>query len=307
MCSYLIRRLWQAPIVLWVLVTLAFFLMRLAPGGPFDEERDLPPAVEQALAAKYHLDEPVWQQYARFLGDLLQADLGPSFSQPDTPVTRIILAYLPPSLLLGTLALALALSGGLMAGLVAANRRGGIIDWGTMAVALVGLSMPPFVIGPVLVLLCSIWAGWLPPAGYDGWDPRLLLLPAVTLALPFAGRIARLSRAGLLEVLHQDYIRAAEAKGLPRWRIVLVHALPGGLQPVLGFLGPAVASLLTGSLVVELIFEVPGLGRVFVESALARDYTLVMGTVLVYGLFLIVANLLTDLAYGLLDPRIRLA
>lgn len=304
---YLLRRILQAPLVLWVLVTITFFMMRLAPGGPFDDERALPAAVEAALAAKYHLDESMVQQYLRFLGNILRGDLGPSYSQPDQTVVGIIATYLPPSLLLGAWALSLALVLGLASGCVAALKRGTWLDHLSMGGSLLGLSLPPFVIGPLLILGCSLWLGWLPPAGYQGlFAPQYLILPALTLALPFAGRIARLTRAGMLEVLDQDFIRHARAKGLPERRVLLVHALPGAMIPVLGFLGPAIAALLTGSLVVELIFQLPGLGRVFVESALNRDYTVVMGTVLLYGSLLVLANLLSDCAYALLDPRIRL-
>ncbi|MFW5845878.1 MAG: ABC transporter permease [Planctomycetota bacterium] len=305
MASYILRRILQAPLVLLVLVTCTFFLMRLAPGGPFDDERERPPAVEAALQAKYHLDEPVAMQYLRYIGDLLRGDLGPSFSNADVSVNRIIATFLPSSLLLGGMALGLACAIGLAAGVVAAVRRGTWLDYGTMTVSMLGLSVPPFVTGPILILLVAMWAGLLPPAGYGGMQH--LILPAFTLALPFAGRIARLCRAGMLEVLEQDFVRTARAKGLPVWRVVLVHALPGGLVPVLGFLGPAVAALLTGSVVVEMIFQIPGLGRAFVDGALDRDYTLVMGAVLVYGLLLVISNLLADLAYGLLDPRIRMA
>jgi oligopeptide transport system permease protein len=308
MRSYLLRRLLQAPLVLWILVTIAFFLMRLAPGRPFVGERELAPAVEQALNAKYGLDDPLPLQYLRFLGNLLSGDLGPSFANPGRSVNDILATYLPPSLLLGSLALGFALLLGLGAGILAAVRRGSWLDVGVMTGSMLGLSIPPFVVGPLLILFLAVGLGLLPTGGYGGWSqPQYLLLPALTLALPFAGRIARLCRAGMLEVLEQDFIRSARAKGLPEHVVVLKHALPGGLLPVLGFLGPAIAALLTGSVVVELIFQVPGIGREFVESALDRDYLVVMGTVIVYGSFLIVSNLLSDLGYALLDPRIRFA
>jgi oligopeptide transport system permease protein len=306
--GFVLKRLLQAPLVLLVLVTVVFFLVRLAPGGPFDGERDLDPAVELALNAKYHLDESLPMQYLRYLGGLVQGDLGPSYTVPDRSVAEIIALYLPASLWVGGIAMVLALAIGISAGTWAAVHHNRFTDHAAMLGALVGLSVPTFVIGPLLMLVLAVWLDWLPTAGWNGfWDPRYLVLPATTLAAPFAARIARLTRAGMLEVLNQDFVRTARAMGLPERNVVVGHALRGGLVPVLGFLGPAVAQVVTGSLVVEQIFQIPGLGREFIFAAINRDYTLVMGTVVVYGVMLVVLNLVTDLIHGWMDPRVRLS
>jgi oligopeptide transport system permease protein len=305
--KYALLRMAQAPLVLLILITVSFFLMRLAPGGPFDGERKLDPVAEQALRARYHLDESLPRQYARFLVDCLCLDLGPSTKHHARTVNEIIGATLPVSLVLGALALVVALIGGLAAGIVSAARHNSWLDYGAMTFAMLGLSLPPFVIGPLLALLFGLYLGWLPTAGYDGLTGiSHLILPALTLGLPFAARIARLMRAGMLEVIHQDFIRTARAKGLSEFAVITRHAVRGGICPVISFLGPAVAFLLTGSLVVEQIFQIPGLGREFVESALNRDYTLVMGTVIVYGAILIASNLIADLIHAVIDPRVRL-
>lgn len=306
MARYAIARLLQAPVVLLVLVTISFFLIRFAPGNPFSGDRNLDPQVLAALEAKYRLDRPVWVQYGCFLRDLARGDLGPSMKHKGRTVNEIIGHALPPSLLLGSLALFLAVWMGVGLGVIAALRQNTMIDLGAMGLAVIGISLPTFVLGPLLQLLFSMHLDWLPLSGYEGVSqPIYLTLPAFTLALPFAARIARLSRAGMLEVLQQDYIRTARAKGLHEPTVILRHAFRGALLPVVSYLGPAVASVTTGSLVVETIFGVPGLGRKFVESALNRDLTLVIGTVVVYGAFIVVCNLLADLAYGLLDPRVR--
>ncbi|RMG15129.1 MAG: ABC transporter permease subunit [Planctomycetota bacterium] len=304
MGQFLAKRLLQVPVVLWVLVTISFFMVRLAPGGPFSGEKRMPKEIEQAMMAKYHLDESLPRQYARFLWDLVaHGDLGPSYKHKTRTVNEIIAHKLPYSLTLGGLATVLALWLGLGAGIVAGIRQNSRFDYASMAIAMVGLSVPAFVVGPLLQLAFSMKLGWLPVSGWDGLGH--MVLPSLTLALPFAARIARLTRAGMLEVIHQDYIRTAWAKGLSERVIVLRHALRGALLPVVSFLGPGIAAMLTGSLVVERIFGIPGVGSEFVESALNRDYTLVMGTVILYGVLLVVMNLLVDIVYGFLDPRIR--
>ena len=297
----------MAPLVLFVLITISFFLMRAASGGPFDRERGLDPDVELAIRAQYNLDDPLYQQYFYFLGDLAQGDLGPSYYQPGMQVSELIATYLPVSMWLGMISLLIALTLGLMAGIWAAMRHNRWQDYGAMSAALVGLSVPAFVTGPLLMMLFAVYLRWLPVTGWNGyWGLSHLILPATCLALPFAARIARLARAGMLEVIHQDYIRTARSLGLSEATVILRHALRGALVPVAGFLGPAIASLVTGSLVVEQIFQIPGLGREFVIAAFNRDYTLVMGTVLVYGAIIIFANMLSDLLLGWLDPRVRL-
>ena len=306
MLRYVVSRILQAPVVLFLLITLSFFLMRFAPGGPFSNERQLDPEIEQALSAKYNLDQPLVVQYVLFLKHLIKGDLGPSFKHKNQTVNEIIARTLPNSLVLGVVALTLALLIGIGAGIISSLHHNSIVDYGFMACAIVGISLPTFVIGPLLQLIFSIQRHWLPLAGYDGLhSPTYLILPSVTLALPFAARIARLMRAGMLEILNQDFILTARAKGLQRHVVIFRHALRGGILPVVSYLGPAFASIATGSLVVEKIFQLPGLGREFIEGALNRDYTLVMGTVIVYGVLIIAFNLLADIAYGILDPRVR--
>lgn len=305
MKDYILRRLLQTPVVLLVLITISFFLMRFAPGGPFSDEIKYDPVVEQALREQFHLDDPLWHQYLRYLGGLLQGDLGPSMKHRARTVNEIMGQTLPVSLLLGAISLLVALLLGLSTGIVSALRHNTAFDLGTMATAVLGISLPTFVIGPLLQLSFAMYWDLLPVAGYHGASqPAYLLLPAITMALPFGARIARLMRAGMLDVLNQDFVRTARAKGLRERTVVLRHALRGGILPVVSFLGPAIASLMTGSLVVETIFQIPGIGREFIEGAQNRDYTLVLGTVLVYGTLLVIANLLTDIAYGVLDPRV---
>jgi len=307
MGAYLLRRLLQAPLILLVLASLSFVIMRLAPGGPFASERAMDPEVARELAAHYHLNEPIGRQYLHFLSGLAHADLGMSISTyRGQSIVSVILRDLPTSLLLGALGLLLALLIGVPAGALSAMRPHSGADALSMVVALTAISLPTFVIGPLLALVFGLWLHWLPIAGYQGFShPAYLVLPAIALSAPFAGRIARLTRAGLLDVMSQDFVRSARAKGASELRIAVRHALRLGFAPVVSYLGPAVAAILTGSLVIEQVFQIPGLGREFVISAFNRDFTLVMGTVLVYGLILILCNLLADLVLAMLDPRTR--
>lgn len=286
-----------------MLVTLAFFLIRVAPGGPFSTEKPLPPEVIANLEAKYHLNEPIWQQYLRYLGDVLQGDLGPSFNYADYTVNELIANGFPVSFQLGLLAMLLALLLGISAGTLAALRHNRALDYGMMAVAMTGISIPNFVIAPLMILLFAVGLGWLPAGGLE--KPTSWVLPVLSLALPQAAYIARLIRGSLLEVLRAPYIRTARAKGLPMPLILWRHAARPALLPVVSYLGPAMAGVLTGSVVIESLFGIPGLGRYFVQGALNRDYTLVMGVVVFYGVLIVLFNLLVDLAYGLLDPRVR--
>ncbi len=304
MGSYLLKRTIQVPIVLWVLITISFFMMRLAPGGPFSGEKRMDPVIEQKMKEKYHLDKPMVVQYLLFMKELIvEQDLGPSFKHKTLTVNEILYTKGKTSALLGGIAVLLALVLGLGAGIIAGVRQNSNFDYGSMAVAMTGLSVPTFVVGPILVLFFTRYFKWLPVAGYDTWWH--LVLPSVTLSLPFAARIARLTRAGMLEVINQDYIRTAWAKGLREQVIVLRHALRGAMLPVVSFLGPGIAAMLTGSLVVEMIFGIPGIGVEFIKSVGNRDYTLVMGTVILYGVLLVTCNLIVDIIYGFLDPRIR--
>jgi oligopeptide transport system permease protein len=303
MLNFALKRLLATVPTLLVLVTLVFFLLRAAPGGPFDEERTLPPEVQAQIAATYHLDEPLWQQFGRYLGGLAGGDLGPSFQYPGRSVNELIAAGFPVSLQLGLAAMLLALPLGCGLGIAAALRRGTVADHGLMTLATAGLSIPNFVVAPLLILAFALALGWLPAGGWDDW--RSAVLPVAALALPQIAYLARLTRGSMVEVLAQNYIRTARAKGLPQRWIVLRHALKPALMPVLSYLGPALAQIVTGSVVVEQVFSIPGLGRHFVQGALNRDYTVVMGVVLFYGTLIVLLNLAVDLLYGLLDPRVR--
>ena len=303
MTRFILRRIAVSIPVIFLVASTTFFIMRLAPGGPFLSERAIPPEIQANLQAKYGLDQPLWVQYGRYLRNLIQFDLGPSYKYPERTVNEIIAEGFPVSLQLGLSALAFALLVGIPGGVISAFKHGGIIDRLTMSVILVGISVPTFVLGPLLVFLFALTLYWFPPALWGSWQQ--MVLPAVTLGLPYSVYIARLTRAEMLEVLSQDYIRTARAKGAGEFRILWKHALNGAMLPVVSFLGPAVADLMTGSIVVEKIFAIPGLGRYFVESAFSRDYTTVLGTVVFYAVLLIVANLVVDIAYKFLDPRIE--
>lgn len=306
MLLFALKRLATGIPTLLLLVTLTFFLMRLAPGGPFDRERSLPPDIEAALNAEYHLDEPLPQQYLRYLGGLVRGDLGPSFQYQGARVSELLGKGFAVSALLGALAMALALLLGMAAGIVAALRHGQWPDHGLMAASLLGISIPSYVVAPLLVLLFAVTLRWLPAGGWADGRFSDMLLPVIALALPQVGSIARLMRGAMLEVLDAPYIRTARAKGLPERLVILRHALKPALMPLLSYLGPATAAILTGSVVVEQVFDIPGIGRYFVQGALNRDYTLVLGVVAVYGALILLANFLVDLAYGWLDPRLRI-
>jgi oligopeptide transport system permease protein len=302
---YAVRRLAGIVPTLAAIVTAAFFLMRLAPGGPFDEEQAVPPEITANLQAAYGLDQPVHVQYLRYLEGLLHGDLGPSFRMKDFRVTELIAAGLPVTLTIGATALVLAVFLGVPLGLVAARRHNRWLDHAVMGIALVGIAVPNFVVAPLLALAFGVWLGWLPAAGWEAGRPEYLVLPAITLALPFVAYVARLTRGSLLEVLQSPFIRTARAKGLSSAAILRRHALKPTLLPVVSFLGPAAAALLTGSLVVEQVFGLPGVGRYFVQGAINRDYTLVMGMVVFYAALILLLNLVVDLVYGWRDPRIR--
>ncbi|HQW09632.1 MAG TPA: ABC transporter permease subunit [Steroidobacteraceae bacterium] len=288
-----------------LLVTAAFFVIRLAPGGPFDEERTILPQVRANLEAAYGLDAPLTTQYARYVSGLLRGDFGPSFKHKDVQVSELLGAGLPVSASLGAAALVLALLCGVPLGFCAALQRARVLDHATSVLTALMIALPAFVLGPVLSLVFGLRLHWLPAAGWNDGSLEQAVLPVVTLAAPVLAYSARLARTGLLEVLGSDYIRAARARGLGLRRIVGAHALRPALLPLVSWLGPAVAFVLTGSLVVETVFGIPGAGRFLVEGALNRDYTLVMGMIVVYGVITLLCNLAADLAYGWLDPRVR--
>jgi oligopeptide transport system permease protein len=303
--KYSLWRVLAAIPTLLVLIALAFFLIRAAPGGPFDTERHLQPEIEANLRSAYHLDEPLYRQFGRYLGGLLRLDFGPSFQYRDYTVTELIMTGFPVSLTLGGAAMLLAVLVGVAAGCLAALKQNSATDHAVMAVSMTGISIPNFVMAPLLILLFAIALHWLPAGGLGDGSPRNLVLPVVALALPQIAYIARLMRGSMIEVLRSNFIRTARAQGLPAYRIVIGHALKPALLPVVSFLGPATAGVITGSVVIEQIFGVPGLGRFFVNGALNRDYTLVMGVVVFYGALIIALNLLVDLAYAWLDPKVR--
>lgn len=304
MLSFLLRRLLVAVPTMFLVVTVAFFMMRAAPGNPFETGRRLSPEIERSVAAKYGLDRPLPVQYVNYLGDVLQGDLGPSLKYRDKTVRDFIAEGFPKSLILGASALSIALVIGISLGIAAALRQNRPADYTATAVAILGVCIPSFVTAPLLVLVFAQKLGWLPTAGWGGI--RNLILPVIVLALPQVAIISRLTRAGMIEVLRSNFVRTARAKGLPERTIVLKHALRGAVLPLVSYLGPAAAGLITGSLVVEQIFGLPGLGRSFVTGALQRDYTVVMGVVILYAGLILLLNLIADLLYAALDPRVRL-
>lgn len=303
--AFVLRRLLGAIPTLALIVALSFLLTRLAPGGPFDAEQALPPEIRANLDAAYGLDQPAWVQFGRYVGGLLKGDFGPSYKFRDFTVTELIADGLPVSLLLGLAAMALALAAGVPAGIWAALNRGRFADRAVMALAVAGVSIPVFVVAPLLALVFGIWLRWLPVGGWVPGRASDLVLPVVALALPVVAFVARLTRGSLLEVLRMPWILAARARGLPERTVILRHAMPVALLPVVSYAGPAAAAVMAGSLVVESLFGLPGMGRHLVQGALNRDYTLVMGMVIVYAALMILMNLLADLACAWLDPRIR--
>jgi oligopeptide transport system permease protein len=313
MAGYVLRRFLGALPTLFVIITLTFFMMHAAPGGPFDSNRRLPPEVEHNIEAAYNLDKPVWQQYLIYLGRLAHGDLGPSFKNKDFTVTQLIGIGLPVSVRLGLSAMALALFVGSLTGIWAALRQNQWQDYSVMTLAMVGITIPTFVTAPILTLVFGIYGVSflghdisLPVGGWNGGALRNMILPVTVLALPQIAVIARLMRGSMVEVLRANYIRTARAKGVPTVRIILRHALRPAALPLVSYLGPAVAAVLTGSLIVEEIFGLPGIGRYFVQGALNRDYTLVLGVVVCYAALIIALNFVADIIYGLLDPRVRL-
>ncbi len=303
MLRFIVRRLFETIPVLFLIATLTFFMTKLAPGGPFSKEKNVTPEILKALEARYGLDKPLHQQYFLYLKGLLRGDLGPSFKYPNRSVQELIADTFPVSLELGCLGLAIALVIGVSAGVVASVRKNSFFDYSAMSLAMTGICLPTFVLGPLLVLVFAIHLNWFNASGWDFARDRVL--PATTLGFYYAAYVARLTRGGMLEILSQDFIRTARAKGASSARILLRHVLRGGLAPVVSFLGPAAAGIITGSFVVETIFNVPGLGRFFITSAFNRDYTLVLGTVLFYAALIIFFNLLVDIVQVWLNPRLK--
>lgn len=312
MLSYAIRRLLGAIPTLLVIITLAFFMMRLAPGGPFDSERRLPPEIAKNIAAAYDLDKPVYQQFFIYLGRLAHGDFGPSYKIRDFTVSQLIAQGFPVSLKLGLLAITLAILVGTTTGVVAALRQNRPADYSAMTLAMIGICIPSFVTAPLLQLIFGIYGIHvfgldlsLPVGGWNGGAIQNIIMPVIVLSLAPIAVIARLTRGSMVEVLRSNFIRTAKAKGLPTHRVIIHHALHAGLLPLVSYLGPAVADIVSGSLIVEQIFGLPGIGRYFVQAALNRDYTLVMGVTIFYAALIIALNLIADLLYSVLDPRVR--
>ena len=302
MTRYVFRRLGGAIIILWVIITVTFALMHAIPGGPFTTEKKLPPQVKASIEAKYHLDDPVWKQYGDYLGGVITGDLGPSYKYEGRSVNDIISDAFPISAQLGLLSLMVAVAGGIAAGAISSMRPNGIVDYAVTILSTIGISVPTFIIGAVLVYVVGFELGWFPVALWRG--PSYMVLPVLTLAAQPMAFIARLTRSGLLDVYQQEYIRTAHAKGLSSWTILTRHALGNAILPVITYLGPLAASLLTGSFIVETIFAIPGLGQYFVTSIYNRDYTVILGITIFYSALVVFLNILVDMIYPLIDPRV---
>ena len=303
--NYALRRLLVAIPTLFVIITASFFLMRVAPGGPFDLVPDLDPLLIENLRKAYDLDKPLLEQYANYLGRLAQGDLGPSLVYRDRNVAELIAEGLPVSAQLGLTAIAVGLFFGMLSGIVAALRKNTAADFSVMAIAMTGVAIPTFVTAPLLTLFFGLYLGWLPISGWNGGQFTHIVLPVCALALPSIAGIARITRGSMLESLSAQHVRTARAKGLPESKIIIRHVLRPACMPVVSYLGPAIAGAMTGSVVIETIFGLPGIGRAFVEGALNRDYSLILGIVIVYASLIILLNLLADIIYGYLDPRVR--
>ena len=304
MLRFIARRILELVPVLFIIATVTFFMVRMAPGGPFDSEKNTTPEIRKAIEAYYGLDKPLFQQYLNVINGYLKGDLGPDYKYPNRSVQELILGAFPVSLELGCLALAIALAIGITAGLIAAIRQNSLLDYSAMSLSMIGICLPTFVMGPLLALVFAIHLHWF---NVSGWDfARDRVLPAMTLGFFYAAYVARLTRGGLLEILSQDFIRTARAKGASTAQILFKHALRGGIAPVVSFLGPAAAGIITGSFVVESIFDIPGLGRFFITAAFNRDYTLVLGTVLFYATLIVFFNLAVDIVQVWLNPKLKL-
>ncbi|MTI18879.1 oligopeptide ABC transporter permease OppB [Rhodobacteraceae bacterium RKSG542] len=305
MVRYILGRLLSAIPTLFLIITISFFLMRVAPGGPFDLERPLEAKVMENLNKMYNLDKSLWEQYIIYMKNVLQGDFGPSFFFRDFSINELFAQSLPISIQLGLSALTLALIVGGIMGVSAAIKQNRGVDYAVMTAATLGVTIPNFVVAPCLTLFLGVYLGWLPVGGWGGGAFVNVILPVVTLALPQIAVIARLTRGSMIEALRSNHVRTARAYGLSGYTIIVVHALRGAILPVVSYMGPAAAALLTGSVVIETIFGIPGIGRYFVQGALNRDYTLVMGTVVVVACFVIIFNLIVDVLYAALDPRVR--
>lgn len=304
MFAFFVRRVLQAIPVLLFVVAATFLMIHSAPGGPFSQERNVPPEVLKHLNEHFHLNDPLWKQFGFYLGNLAHGDFGPSFKYPTHTVNDLIIAGFPATFELAIYAILFALIVGLTAGVLASLRPNTFQDYVPMTTAMIGICLPTFVLGPLLLLVFGIWLHWVPVSGWGDISGDKIL-PSITLGAGYAAYIARISRGGMLEILSQDYIRTARAKGLSTTRIVFVHALRGGITPVVSFLGPAIAGLLAGSFVVETIFQIPGLGRFYVQAAFNRDYTMILGCTIFFAFLIVIFNLLADILLVFLNPKLR--
>lgn len=305
MLKFILRRILEAIPTLFILITLSFFMMRLAPGSPFTGERNLPPEVMANIEAKYHLNDPILTQYASYLKQLAHGDFGPSFKYKDYSVNDLVGAAFPASAKLGFAAFLVAVVLGISAGTLAALKQNSLWDYLVMSFAMTGVVIPAFVVAPLLVLIFAITLGWLPGGGWNGGAAKFMILPTIALSLAYIASIARIMRGSMIEILHSHFIRTARAKGLPAWRIILRHALRPALLPVLSYMGPAFVGIITGSMVIETIYGLPGIGQLFVNGALNRDYSLVLSLTILVGALTILFNAIVDVLYALIDPKIR--
>lgn len=303
MVRYIIRRILDFIPTMFCLITLVFFMMRIAPGGPFDDERCLSPEVEANLLRAYHMDEPLWMQYCRYVWQLLHGDMGPSYKYKDFKVVDIIASNYPTSLKLGCVALSVSCIIGITLGIVAAIHQNKNSDRMITGFSMIGVALPNYVIGPALTLIFAVYLRWIPVSGWE--SPVNFIMPMIALALPQIAYITRLMRASMLDILRSPFIRTAQAKGLSPARILLIHALKPAMFPLVSYLGPAAANVMTGSVAVEIMFGIPGLGKYFWQGAVNRDYTLVMGVVIFYGVLIIMFNLIVDILYVFLDPKVN--
>ncbi len=303
MLKFILKRLFEAVPVLWIVITITFFLIRIAPGGPFDSERSVSPEILQNIQEKYRLNDPVLLQYWNYLKDVGQGDLGPSYKYSDRSVNEMIINGMPITFELGFYAVLFALLIGVGLGTMAGLKPNSVQDYIPMSISMMGICMPSFLLGPLLVLIFSIGLGWFPVSGWDSAAHKIL--PSITLGASYAAYIGRLTRSGMIEIMSQDFIRTARAKGMPERYVVIRHALKGALVPVISFLGPAIAGLLAGSFVVETIFQIPGLGRFYVQAAFNRDYTMIMGTTVFLAALIVFFNLVSDLLQAWVNPKLR--
>ncbi|MBP9722851.1 MAG: oligopeptide ABC transporter permease OppB [Gammaproteobacteria bacterium] len=306
MSYFILKRFFQAIPTLWIIITLAFLLMHAMPGGPFDGERVASPTIRASLEKQYHLDQPLYKQYGIYLNNVLHGDFGPSFKYRDFTVNQLIYDGLPVSMTLGFYTMVFSIVIGVALGILAGWKQNSQFDYFAMIFALVGMSIPSFVTAPLMILLFAVLLGLLPAGHWEGpISIENLIMPVLALSLPMISYITRIMRGSVIEVLNSSFIRTARSKGLPEWKVLFFHALKPAILPVISFVGPATASILTGSIVIEQIFGLPGVGQHFIKGAINRDYTLVMGIVILSAFFIIMFNLITDIIYAYLDPRIR--